>query len=31
MGAEFLTIFWRDMIKFFRLRVMLVASLIQPT
>lgn len=30
MGAEFLTIFWRDMVKFWRLKAMLFASLIQP-
>jgi ABC-2 type transport system permease protein len=30
MRTEFLTIYWRDMIKFFRSRAMLFASLIQP-
>ena len=30
MRTEFLTIFWRDMIKFFRSRAMLFTSLIQP-
>jgi ABC-2 type transport system permease protein len=30
MRTEFLTIFWRDMIKFFRSRSMLFTSLIQP-
>ena len=30
MGTEFLAIYWRDMVKFFRSRAMLFASLIQP-
>ena len=30
MRTEFLTIFWRDMIKFFRSRAMLFTSLVQP-
>ena len=30
MGNEFLAIYWRDMVKFFRSRAMLFASLIQP-
>ena len=30
MGIEFLTVYWRDMIKFFRLKAMLFATLIQP-
>lgn len=30
MRTEFLTIFWRDMIKFFRSKAMLFTSLIQP-
>jgi len=30
MRTEFLTIFWRDMLKFFRIRSMLFTSLIQP-
>jgi len=30
MGNEFLVIYWRDMVKFFRSRAMLFASLIQP-
>jgi ABC-2 type transport system permease protein len=30
MRTEFLTIFWRDMIKFFRSRALLFTSLIQP-
>jgi ABC-2 type transport system permease protein len=30
MGYEFITIYWRDMIKFWRLKAMLFASLIQP-
>ena len=30
MRTEFLTIFWRDMLKFFRSRAMLFTSLIQP-
>ena len=30
MRTEFLTIFWRDMLKFFRIRAMLFTSLIQP-
>jgi len=30
MRTEFLTIFWRDMIKFFRSRAMLFTALIQP-
>ena len=30
MGTEYLAIYWRDMVKFFRSRAMLFASLIQP-
>ncbi|HIJ08803.1 TPA: ABC transporter permease [Candidatus Bathyarchaeota archaeon] len=30
MRTEFLTIFWRDMLKFFRIRSMLFTSLVQP-
>lgn len=30
MGVEFLTVYWRDMVKFFRLKAMLFATLIQP-
>jgi len=30
MRTEFLTIFWRDMLKFFRIKAMLFTSLIQP-
>ncbi len=30
MGTEFITVYWRDMLKFFRFKVMLFASLIQP-
>ncbi|HEX9261272.1 MAG TPA: ABC transporter permease [Candidatus Bathyarchaeia archaeon] len=30
MKTEFLTIFWRDMLKFFRIRSMLFTSLVQP-
>ncbi len=30
MGNEFLALYWRDMVKFFRSRAMLFASLIQP-
>ena len=30
MRTEFLTIFWRDMKKFFRIRAMLFTSLVQP-
>src|SRR4030067_1590951 len=30
MRTEFLTIFWRDMLKFFRSKAMLFTSLIQP-
>jgi ABC-2 type transport system permease protein len=30
MGTEFMTVFWRDMIKFWRLKAMLFAALIQP-
>ena len=30
MGTEFLAIYWRDMVKFFRSRTLLFASLIQP-
>lgn len=30
MRTEFITIFWRDMIKFFRSRAMLFSSLVQP-
>jgi len=30
MGTEYLAVYWRDMVKFFRSRAMLFASLIQP-
>lgn len=30
MRTEFLTIFWRDMLKFFRIKAMLFTSLVQP-
>ena len=30
MAYEFATIYWRDMLRFFRFRIALVASLIQP-
>ncbi len=30
MGAEFLTIYWRDMLRFFRFRALLFSSLVQP-
>ncbi len=30
MGTEFVTVFWRDMLKFWRFKSMLFASLIQP-
>ena len=30
MSTEFLTIYWRDMLRFVRFRIVLVASLIQP-
>ena len=30
MGVEFLTVYWRDMVKFFRLKAMLFATLLQP-
>lgn len=30
MSWEFLTIYWRDMLRFVRFRIALVASLIQP-
>ncbi|MFZ2184790.1 MAG: hypothetical protein WAV24_09590, partial [Methanothrix sp.] len=30
MSSEFLTIYWRDMLRFVRFKAALVASLIQP-
>jgi ABC-2 type transport system permease protein len=30
MGFEFLTIYWRDMLRFFRFRALLFSSLVQP-
>ena len=30
MGLEFLTVYWRDMLRFFRFRALLVSSLVQP-
>ena len=30
MAAEFLTIYWRDMLRFFRFRALLFSSLVQP-
>lgn len=30
MGLEFLTIYWRDMLRFFRFRALLFSSLVQP-
>lgn len=30
MAMEFLTIYWRDMLRFFRFRALLISSLIQP-
>jgi len=30
MGSEFVTIYWRDMLRFVRFRIALVASLVQP-
>jgi ABC-2 type transport system permease protein len=30
MGSEFLTVYWRDMLRFFRFRALLFSSLIQP-
>ena len=30
MGTEYLAVYWRDMVKFFRSKAMLFASLIQP-
>jgi len=30
MSTEFLTIYWRDMLRFVRFRIVLVVSLIQP-
>lgn len=30
MASEFLTIYWRDMLRFFRFRALLFSSLVQP-
>jgi ABC-2 type transport system permease protein len=30
MGSEFLTVYWRDMLRFFRFRALLFSSLVQP-
>jgi ABC-2 type transport system permease protein len=30
MGTEFLTVYWRDMLRFFRFRALLFSSLVQP-
>jgi ABC-2 type transport system permease protein len=30
MGFEFLTVYWRDMLRFFRFRALLFSSLVQP-
>ncbi len=30
MATEFLTVYWRDMLRFFRFRALLVSSLLQP-
>ncbi len=30
MALEFLTVYWRDMLRFFRFRALLVSSLVQP-
>jgi len=30
MASEFLTVYWRDMLRFFRFRALLFASLVQP-
>ncbi len=30
MAMEFLTVYWRDMLRFFRFRALLISSLIQP-
>ncbi len=30
MGLEFLTVYWRDMLRFFRFRALLFSSLVQP-
>lgn len=30
MGTEFMTVYWRDMLRFFRFRALLFSSLVQP-